>query len=95
MATEISRGVLAQADRRDRTELLPLLDHVQPLPRTIVKWGGEDGPVAERTRTDLVPAANPSENEAVSQQFGYLAKVHVPNVVSLRVERAAGLEREA
>ena len=86
IAAEPSFSIFSKADSSDGSELFALLDLVQPHSGAISERGGEDGPVAKRTRANLVSAAHPSEDEIVCQHFGDIVVVRILDVISAGIE---------
>ena len=86
-AAEPPCRVVLETHWGDRSELLALFDLVQTNSRADVEWRGQNGPIAESTRADLIPSANPAEDQAGGQHVCYLLIAHIEDVVPVDTQR--------
>src|ERR1700722_16906101 len=63
-------SIVFQADRGDRTKLLPLFDSVQALSGVGSKRRRQDRAIAKGARSDFIPSADPSQDQVASQHRG-------------------------
>src|ERR1039458_9746524 len=84
-----------RSNRSNRTELLALLDLIQPCSGAFLEWCSKNRSVAQRTRANFIFAAHPSENEVVRQHVGNQFIVRLVEIVLCQIDRASRNEAKA